>query len=139
LMALTEYPQALEELQAFDRTAPSDLKQRVPGLPKIIADLRTRVTTVSIGCDVAGARLRLRDRTIGACPLAAPVTVNAGRGTLEGETGILGKWWFWTGVGVVVAGGVAVVIAVSTEKSPDKGTVQPGVVVGGLHGAGFRF
>ncbi len=238
LMALTEYPQALKELEAFDAAAPPDLKQRVPGLARMIADLRQRVTTISIACDVPGARVRLRDRTLGTCPLPGTVTVNAGKSTLEvtaegympwnkeidlppggvaalevhlvsklttgvlvvrtnpaggqvaidgkplgdapveanlsagthslearregskptkttavvtagerreldvmleSEPGLLGRWWFWAGVGAVVAGGVAIVIAVNTEKSPDKGTVAPGVVVGGLHGAGFRF
>jgi hypothetical protein len=238
LEALTQYPQALEELQAFDRVAPADLKQRVPGLARMIDGLRARVTTVSIACDVAGARLRLRDRTIGACPLAAPITVNAGKATLEAtadgyfpftkevdlpgggvaslevhlvsktttgilvvrasvpgasvaidgapsgtspvestlkagshrldvrrdgykpltttavvtagerrevdlslekEPGLLGRWWFWAGVGAVVAGGVVLVVAATTERSPDKGTVPPHVVVGGLSGAGFRF
>lgn len=238
LQALTDYPQALEELQAFDRTAPADLKAKVPGLARMIAELRQKVTTVSIACDVAGARMRLRDRTIGTCPPAAPITVNAGKGTLEviadgyfpwskdvdlppggvasldirlvaktkngilvvranvpqasvaidgtaegdapieaqlppgehaielahegykptktkavvvagerrevdlsleSEGGLLSRWWFWTGVGVVVAGGVVTAVALTTEKSPDKGSVPPGVVVGGLHGAGFRF
>jgi hypothetical protein len=31
------------------------------------------------------------------------------------------KWWFWTGVGVVVAGGVATAIALTTDKSASKG------------------
>lgn len=238
LQALTQYPQALEELQAFDRTAPADLKARVPHLAQMIAELRQKVTTVSIMCDVAGAQLRLRDRTIGACPVPAPITVNAGKGklevtaegyfpwtkdvdlppggvatldihlvsktkngilvvrssvpatsvaidgkaagdapvesqlppgehtvdlsregykathskavvtagerreielTMESEGGLLSRWWFWTGVGVVVAGGVVTAIALTTERSPDKGSVPPGTVVSGLHGAGFRF
>jgi hypothetical protein len=236
LMALTDYPQALKELEAFDATAPQDLKQRVPGLSKMISDLRLRVTTVSIACDVSGARVRMRDRTIGTCPMPSTVTVNAGKSSfevtaegylpwtkeidlppggvaafevhlvskqttgvlvvrtstagarvsidgkplgnapveaslaagthdvaldregyrptkttavvtagerreielgLESEPGLLSRWWFWTGVGVVVAGGVAIAIAATTQKSPDKGTVAPGVVQGGLHG--FRF
>jgi hypothetical protein len=236
--ALTQYPQALEELQAFDRTAPAEMKARVPHLAEMIADLRQRVTTVAIQCDVAGAQLRLRDRTIGTCPVAAPITVNAGKGkleasaegyfawtkdvdlppggvasldihlvsktkngilvvrssvpatsvaidgkaagdapvesqllpgehtvdltregyrsthskavvmagerreielTMESEGGLLSRWWFWTGVGVVVAGGVVTAIALTTERSPDKGSVPPGTVVSGLHGAGFRF
>lgn len=240
LQALTEYPQALSELEAFDKQAPADLKARVPGLPKMIAELRARVTTLTIACDVDGARVRFRDRTIGRCPVLEPVVVNAGKGTLEvtadqympwqrdvdlpgggtatydvhllsknttgvlvvksstpsaevtidgkvsgtapvetslsagthtvelrrdgykpaktsavvgagekkeidvtleSEPGLLGRWWFWAGVGAVVAGGVAVVIALNTEKEAESGTVPPGRVVGGLSisGAGFRF
>lgn len=41
---------------------------------------------------------------------------------------VLSKWWFWTAVGVVAAGGVATVIALTTEKSPDTGTIAPGQV-----------
>jgi hypothetical protein len=34
---------------------------------------------------------------------------------------VFAKWWFWTGVGVVVAGGVVTAAALLTEKSPSKG------------------
>jgi hypothetical protein len=240
LQALGEYPQALEELEAFDKTAPPELKARVPGLAKMIVELRARVTTVSIACDTMAARVRLRDRTVGTCPLPPTLVVLAGHATLEvtaegyfpyvreldlppggvssldvrlasratsgilvvksnvantvvtidgkgfgmvpveaslkpgphalelrrdgyrpastqailaaGETKqvdvpleaegtIFGKWWFWTGVGVIVAGGVVVALALTTEKSPEPGTVPPGVVTGGLQraGGGFRF
>jgi len=39
---------------------------------------------------------------------------------------ITAKWWFWTGIAVVVVGGVVITAAALTEKSPDKGTIQPG-------------
>ncbi len=51
---------------------------------------------------------------------------------LEAETPITKKWWFWTGVGVVVAGVVATVIVLTTERSPDSGSVAPGQVSTGL-------
>ncbi len=39
------------------------------------------------------------------------------------------KWWFWTGVGVVVAGGiVAGVLALTQERGADTGTIPPGQV-----------
>ncbi len=42
---------------------------------------------------------------------------------------ITSKWWFWTGIGVVlVAGGVATYVALTTEKSPTSGTIAPGTV-----------
>jgi hypothetical protein len=42
---------------------------------------------------------------------------------------ITSKWWFWTGIGVVlVAGGVATYIALTTEKSATAGTIAPGTV-----------
>lgn len=44
------------------------------------------------------------------------------------RSSILGRWWFWTAVGVVAAGGVTTFIALTTEKSPDSGTIAPGQV-----------
>ena len=239
LQALGEYPQALEELVAFEKAAPAELRARVPGLTKQIAELRAKVTTVSIACDTMAAKVRFRDRSLGTCPLPASLVLSAGHGTLEvqasgyfpyvreielppggvasldvrlasmattgvmvvksnvpnaevsidghafgmapleaslgpgahalelhrdgyrtartsamlaagerrdvsvsleAEGSILGKWWLWTAVGVVVAGGVVTVIALTTEKSASPGTVAPGVVMGGLtRGAGFHF
>jgi len=238
LQALTEYPRALEELEAFDKTAPVEMKARVPGLAKMIADLKQRTTTLSIVCDVDGAQVRLRDRTLGRCPILHPVVVNSGPGQLEAsaegyvswtrdvslpgggsasfdihllsktkggvlvvrsavpnvdvaidgkrlgqtpveanldagshvleltrdgyrkatttavvgagerrevevplesEPSIFSRWWFWTGVGVLVATGVTIVIVANTEKDPDRGTVPPGVVVSGLQRSGVLF
>lgn len=48
------------------------------------------------------------------------------------------KWWFWTGIGVVlVAGGIATYIALTTEKDPSAGTIPPGTVK--AQSWGFRF
>lgn len=54
------------------------------------------------------------------------------RVTLEEKAGLLTKWWFWTGVGVVVASGIVTAIALTTERSPDSGTLSPGRVSGPL-------
>jgi tetratricopeptide (TPR) repeat protein len=54
---------------------------------------------------------------------------------LDKTPSITGKWWFWTGIGVVVAAGVVTVVALSTERTPDKGTIQPGTIRTGA----FRF
>jgi hypothetical protein len=39
---------------------------------------------------------------------------------------ILSRWWFWTVVGVAVAGGAAAIIAINIERAPDKGTFGSG-------------
>jgi hypothetical protein len=42
---------------------------------------------------------------------------------------IAGKWWFWTGIGVVVAAGAVIgIVAATTEKDPTAGTIPPGTV-----------
>ena len=48
------------------------------------------------------------------------------------------KWWFWTGIGVVlIAGGIATYVALTTEKDPSSGTIPPGTVK--AESWGFRF
>lgn len=45
-----------------------------------------------------------------------------------GDPPIYKRWWFWTGLGVVVAGGTAAIIAATTERAPDKGDIAPGTL-----------
>ncbi len=42
-----------------------------------------------------------------------------------GDRPIYKRWWFWTAVGVAVAGGTAATIAALTERSPDRGDIAP--------------
>lgn len=51
---------------------------------------------------------------------------------LAGTPGLLTRWWFWTSVGVVLAGGVASYIALTTEKDPPNGSIVPGQASLGL-------
>jgi hypothetical protein len=48
--------------------------------------------------------------------------------TLDKEASLVTKWWFWTIVGVAAAGGVATVYALTTERSPGSGDLNPGTV-----------
>jgi hypothetical protein len=41
---------------------------------------------------------------------------------------VTARWWFWSGVVLVVAGGVATGIALSTERPAQRGTLSPGQV-----------
>jgi hypothetical protein len=49
---------------------------------------------------------------------------------LERSRSVLTRWWFWTAAVVVVAGGVALTYALTTEKAADHGTLSPGQVGG---------
>ena len=52
---------------------------------------------------------------------------------LSATRSLLTRWWFWTGAAVVVAGGIATYVALTTEKSPPTGSIPPGQVATGLH------
>jgi hypothetical protein len=82
LGALGEYPQAVEQLERFRIDAPADLKSRVPQLEQLIADFKRHVSTLTVRCNVEGARVLLRDKEIGRTPLAE-VKVNAGPAVVE--------------------------------------------------------
>ena len=49
---------------------------------------------------------------------------------LQKTPGILSKWWFWTGIGVLVAGGVATGLALTREKPHSSGTFSGGAIAG---------
>ncbi len=49
---------------------------------------------------------------------------------MKSTPGIASKWWFWTGIGVVIAGGVATAIVLTTEKPHSNGSFTPGSISG---------
>ncbi len=51
---------------------------------------------------------------------------------LERTPAIYQRWWFWTAIGVAVAGGVALTVALLTERGADSGDIPPGQVRGPL-------
>jgi tetratricopeptide (TPR) repeat protein len=62
-------PEALADLEAFQRSAPAAVRARVPDLPGLVAAVRARVARLVITCNVAGARVAIRDRAVGVTPL----------------------------------------------------------------------
>lgn len=57
----------------------------------------------------------------------------------KGGSGLLGKWWFWTAIGVVAAGAIITAVAVTTSSSSSgntadlssvRGNLTPGLVEG---------
>ncbi len=232
LEALEDYPAALARYEDFARQASPELRARVPKLDETIIALRGRVSRLSVTCNVPGARVLVREKTVGETlargealvvplgagsavlevdadgynpfqrsivlpgggPLAvdvqlvrravagmlvvaseprgasvfvddkelgnAPVEASVGAGThrvvvhlsgyldkatsvvvgvgerrvvtldLGQTTPIAKTWWFWTGIGAVVATGVIVTYAALTERGPGSGSIQPGVTRG---------
>jgi hypothetical protein len=49
---------------------------------------------------------------------------------LRKAPGLLSRWWFWTGVGVVVAAGAATAIALTIERDAPPGTFGNGKLPG---------
>lgn len=81
--ALADYPAALSLLERFEREADLELKHRVAGLDRLLAELRARVATVTLRANVDGATVRLNDKLLGRTPFRAPLRVNAGDGRLD--------------------------------------------------------
>lgn len=219
--ARSQYPEALADIERFEREASPDLQKRVPQLASLLADLKSKVSTITVQCNVSGAHVLVRSQEIGTTPIDKPLQVNAGAATpievlaegyepyrkevdlpgdtttpidatlvpktktgtlvvktsqgpatiaidgkilgnapveatllagqhaisvtsdkykdvkttaivtlgqkreisidLQSKPPIVAKWWFWTGVGVVLVGGVVVTYALLSEKSQPQG------------------
>lgn len=224
LEALGRHAEALGAYEAFERDAPPALRAKVPQLGDHVAEVRKRVSTLTLNVTPAGARVHLRDVVLGNAPFTSPIRVNAGKATLEvtaeghapwrkeldlpgggalvvdvdlkakktggtlvvrsepaasvsidgeamgttpveapvsagshtvslsrsgyatrtstvvvadaerkelslsleSEPGIASKWWFWTGIGVVVVGATAVTVGLLSTRDPGRGDIEPG-------------
>jgi hypothetical protein len=137
---------ALAEIEKLERSAPPELEAKVPGLAKLLAELRQKVI-VSVDGARAGVvpveltlragshRVELAHDGHGRAETSALIAAGARRTIdvqLDPEPPVTAKWWFSAGIGVVVAGGVASTAAALTEKSPSQGTIEPRVVSDGL-------
>jgi len=74
---------------------------------------------------------------VGYEPYSGSVLVPAGGSkdhvvVLAATPGITSKWWFWTGIGVVVVGGTILTYSLLTERAPGHGSYSPGQVSAGL-------
>lgn len=83
LASLGQYPAAVKDLEAFQRIASPELRERVSGLPEFLARIRRRVSSVQVSCDVPGAQVRFRGVDVGVCPLTEDIVVTSGPATLE--------------------------------------------------------
>ncbi len=83
LQALSRFPEALDEMMAFEQQAPAKLKKRVPKLRELITELRSKVARLDVKCNVAKARVLLDGKLVGTTPFAKPIRHNAGQVSVE--------------------------------------------------------
>jgi hypothetical protein len=83
LQLLGRFPEALEELERFQREASPELVARVPSLGKLMTEVRSHVATLKISCNVEGARVLVRDTAAGTTPIAASLRLTAGKAPVE--------------------------------------------------------
>jgi hypothetical protein len=146
-----------DKYQPFKR----DLDLTVGGPVSVVVELVPKDLSAAlvVRSAVAGARVSVDGRIRGNVPVEvlAPAGVHELRVELAGydtsvvsvvlsagarrevdvplvkKPPITAKWWFWTTLGAIVAGGVATYFVVTTERSPDRGSISPGVVSAPLH------
>jgi len=82
---LGEFPEALTALERFERLASVEQKATVGYLQQLFADLRSRVSTLHLDCNQAGARVLVRDHVIGTTPLPSSTRLSAGAATIQVE------------------------------------------------------
>jgi len=81
---LGEFAEALSTLERFEHQATPETKAKVGQLDRLFAELRARVGSLQLSCNIPGARVLLRDKVIGITPLP-PTRLAAGSATLELE------------------------------------------------------
>lgn len=81
--ALGRFPEALEELEAFQAEGSAELKAKVPKLVELIADVRLHIAKLELKCNVDGARVLVRDKVVGTTPITQPLALSVGPATLE--------------------------------------------------------
>jgi hypothetical protein len=83
LQALGRYPEALTMFERFETEAPEKVRAKVPGLPKLIAEVRSKVATLRVTCNVPNAEVVVGDRVLGEAGSLGDVRMNAGTVTLK--------------------------------------------------------
>jgi hypothetical protein len=89
-----------------------------------------RAGTAPVQRDLEAGRHGVRVLREGFEKAETTAVVSAGKTTkldikLNELPGVTEKWWFWTGVGVVVLGGAVLSYALVTERSPGRGDIPP--------------
>jgi hypothetical protein len=123
---LGEFTQALRALEQFEQQASPESKAKVGQLDRLFADLRSRVGTLQLTCNVTGARVLVRDKIIGTTPLPA-TRLPAGSATLELEL----DGFFPLHRDIVVPGGGALTLELDLHARLSSGMLVVSTVPGG--------
>ena len=83
LQALGRNPEALAKFERFEQDAPKELQAKVPGLTKLVADMRARVATLVVTCNVEGAQVVVGDRVLGETGSVGELRLDAGTVTVK--------------------------------------------------------
>lgn len=83
LEAMGEYPEALVTLEQFSADAPADVRSKVPKLDELMADLRSRTSTIHVTTNAPGAHLYVRGKDMGAVDRERTVRARAGEASVR--------------------------------------------------------
>jgi hypothetical protein len=111
------------------------VKSGTAGSTVFIDDGVAGTAPVEVALDAGSHKIVLRRDGYDEAETSAIVPVGERREMtvdLAKKAPITSQWWFWTGVGVVVVGGVALTAALLTEKKAGHGDLPPGQTSGPL-------
>jgi hypothetical protein len=85
LTALERYPEALAAYQAFLAEAPAGTLSAAQQerFFALLDELKAKIARIEVRCDVAGARVLVRNAAVGTTPFAGLISVNAGPARIE--------------------------------------------------------
>jgi hypothetical protein len=78
-----QYAQALADCERFDREASPELRAKVPKLATLLAELRGKVSTLTVTSNVQGARVVVRDVVVATTPIPTALKLVAGPAVIE--------------------------------------------------------
>ena len=85
LQGLGQMPEALEQIEAFNEKAPATLKAKVPALDALLTELRAKTATITLACDIKGARVLIDNKVVATTPVDRPLRINAGDVAIQVE------------------------------------------------------